>query len=236
MKKTLLLVVVALLALMGVATTQAQMTPTPIQIGEVVEGTLASADEIQVFTFSAVAGDVLVVRYGDFEFESDLSDPTVQVQNADGIPLVNTDGFSNVEVMVEIPADGDYRILVGTDDTPGDFTLEIVQPQILEADTVVEGTITNEQVAFYAIRADAPFNLIYQRTGGGAFFPAVQLYVNSEFSGALSTTASMAGEEMTAGSMAIEPSEPKVYIVKVEQTLLTFSFGDESASYTLTLK
>ncbi|HID53280.1 MAG TPA: hypothetical protein EYP41_14760 [Anaerolineae bacterium] len=99
-----------------------------IAYGETVSGTVSEPGAISSWTFTAVSGDLvgLVVKvFGDLDAVIDMVD-------AGGVSLLETTRdttLGNENLLVEIPADGDYTIQVaGFEDSTGSFDLTLGYP------------------------------------------------------------------------------------------------------------
>ncbi len=231
MKKLLVLAFIVLVAVLP--TVSAQQDPV-IGYGESVSGTTTSPTEEVRYTFTGKEGDVVVILFGDLNYEGELSGAKVALQDASGSELLLTEGFSNVTLIFEVPSAGDYTI-VGTAETPGLWTLSLLQPPVLESGSKLDDSVTSEETDYYVIKNDQPFTLTYSRTGGD-YNPEVNVQIMSEFGFGLTPVASLTGTQMTGGVLEVEPGETGLYLVTVQRALFDFSFDSTSADYTLTFK
>ncbi len=228
MKKVALLMV--LVALVFAVMPAAAQTAEPIAYGAVVSGELVDNGSA-LYTFTGTAGDVVVVRFGDFEYEGTLNGATVEIKDAAGVSLAKYEGFSTAETYAAIPADGEYTLTVSTTDLGGIFTLEFIQATILENGAAITGSMTNEEVNYYAVVTDAPFTLKYELTAGD-FRPQVTVKKQGDFG--LEDVAAIYGSEVTSGSMTVTPVAQTAYLVSLDEALFDFNFDTVTADYSLT--
>lgn len=231
MKKLFVLVFIMLVAVLP--SVSAQETPT-IGYGETVNGTTTDPTEEVRYSFTGKEGDVVVILFGDLNYEGDLSGAKVSLQDASGSEILLTEGFSNVTLIFEVPAAGDYSI-VGTAETPGLWSLSLLQPSVLESGSKLDESVTSEETDYYVIKNDQPFTLTYSRTGGD-YNPEINIQIMSEFGYGLTPVASLTGTQMTGGVLEVEPGDNNLYLVTVQRALFDFSFDATSADYTLTFK
>ncbi len=235
MKSLALISTLIILTCLGVPAL-AQGGDTTIEYGQSVTGEITNQAFEVPYIFQGTAGDIIVAEMSAADVLGDLSMPSIILLDADFNMLSSVYGFNSAVLVARLPADGTYNLLATRSDgragdSVGEYTLSLLKPQVLVADEVVAGSITNETVDYFVIEAEGPFNLRYEKQTGN-FYPATTIHVISD--GELEEVASLQGDELISGVLGLE-GQSDYYIVTVGEALWDFNFDTVNAEYTLTL-
>ncbi len=137
-----------------------QVEISPITVGEPVDGVLETVDQIDAYRFSGQASDVIFV---------DLDTPSLDLYveiSGEGLLSQRTYGFDNGQLgPIILPAEADYVLTVvyssyyGYDETiqqvdlPYTITVNRLEPQEAEYDSVIEGNFDETALNIYTFDA-----------------------------------------------------------------------------------
>lgn len=214
----------------------AQDGETIIEYGQKVTGEITNQAFEVPYVFQGVAGDVIVVEMSAVDVLGDLSMPSIILLDVDFNIISSVYGINSAVLAAKLPADGAYNLIATRNDgragdSVGEYALSLLKPQVLVVDEAVTSSLTNETVDYFAIEAEGPFNLHYEKQTGD-FYPATTIHVISD--GELEEVASLQGDELSRGALGLE-GQSDTYIVTVGEALWDFNFDTVSAEYTLTL-
>lgn len=220
-----------------------------ISYGEHIQGMLTADIHQQSYYFEAAAGDALVIFLNALDPLGDLLFPAVRVVSDDGnvvassidhIPLFGQTTHQ-AALFLMVPEDGTYTLIATRRDdrSSGAFRLLLDQPQRLETDTRITGTISNlDGFHFYLVRDDGPFLIEYERSSG-VYAPEVRVNTVSPL-GELIGVGYLAGDDLQQGALGVSGDETP-YIISVgwlTSSFLTNVFhpGEVTAGYQLRLR
>jgi hypothetical protein len=214
---------------------------TTLEYGEIGEGEITDREYEVPFTFTGDKGDIIVIELKPVDPFGDLSSPQILLLDSeDDIVADNSDAF-NIGISIlatELPDDGTYTVIATRADgrageSVGEFTIQIILPEILTVGTPLSGEIDNESTVYYTvINNDEELLLTYVKEDGD-FSPEVSINrINDD--NTLTAVVTLAGDELTAGALNI-PQDRGVFIINLKEALFDFSFETESAGYQLTL-
>jgi len=226
------------LVLMGVSIVTAQ--GEVLEYGDVVEGEISNAEFELEYTFQGNAEDVIVIEMVPVDTMGDLDAPELVLLNSDNTVVADTTNnfdFGQAILVAELPADDIYVLLATREDgrageSVGAFTLSLQLPEVIKADAIAEGNVTNEdRPAYYMVDSMDDFNLIYNKQDGD-FFPQVTVFALGDDPGSVDEVAAASGSAMsTLNFGTFTGGEP--YVVAVERALFDFSFDEIDADFTL---
>jgi len=134
---------------------------TAINFGQTISGSIDSVAQMDTYTFSASAGDSVLIR---MSHTSAFLDPQVRLYGPDGKEVASGWDYSNVEVSHVLPSDGQYTVLAcdhgGTD--TGNYTLSLSM-QIVEQLTPgapYDGNISTGNWHLFYVEVEAGKNLL----------------------------------------------------------------------------
>jgi hypothetical protein len=122
-----------------------------LPLNEWVEGTLTSAEYEITYTFSAAAGELILIEMYDKAADYSV-DPKLVLSDSSGTLLAEDDDTVGLGAVIvfDVPADGDYSLLAttalgaeGSDD--GIYILRASQATPLTAGSTIETTIYSEE-------------------------------------------------------------------------------------------
>lgn len=238
MKRWWMLAAVALsLALAGTAL--AQGDATSIAYGDTVEGEVTNAQFEVPYRFTGAAGDVVQARMV-VDDSGEFYEPSLILLNPDNSVLAAIDSWYEAILFAPLPADGEYTLLASryggrTGTVEGSYTLTLTALTGLPAGEPVEGEMSSEDVVAYAVPADAPFTLAFERVSG-EFAPELTVNVIGEF-GDFEVIGALYGQPVRKLTLEVEP-DPELgadfYIIQLARSSWDWSYEPASAQYTLT--
>lgn len=227
--------------------TTAQDEPVPtIQYGETLEGILAEGQDEAEFGFTAKAGEIVLIEVINDDIMSGLL-PELQLLNERGTKLAETsdiqDGLENLDnlkskITIEIPADGDYTILVTDgpfESSQGNakFLLRLLQPEILEFGQSVSDSTSNSMNSYFIVINNEPFSISYAKQGG-EFSPAVN--IDRIDNGKLERMASLYGNDLNSGIVNVTPNRNSLHLVTITRGIYDMDiFSTTTVDFTLQL-
>lgn len=215
-----------------------------ITYGETVQGKFPVGAEEVEFTFSGLAGDIVVIESKSMDILNGFM-PEIQILNARGTAIADTTenfdieslDFIQVMIPLEIPADGDYTIIIKNGsyfelDEDADFELRLLQPEILANNTPIQGTASTEEKAFYVVISNEDFSIDFSKVSGDML---VSVSIGRIESGGLETLAVLYGE-MTQGNIQITPNRNTLHLITIQEAPYEITiFGVKTADFELTL-
>lgn len=231
-----------------VPVTSAQSDENILSYGDVVEGIMQVGESEVEYQFEAQGGDILVIEVSTpIDSLSGLF-PELALLNESGSTIAetsfinedleNSDMFAS-QIVLQIPADGIYTILVIEGDfsvmqQDAAFKLRLLQPEILELDTTVEGTANSLEPSYYILISSDAFVVDFNHSGDN-YYPA--LYIGSVGQGAAEPLGSLYGKGITGGSIKITPNRNSVHLITVARSAfdLTNLFQSLSVNFDLTV-
>lgn len=238
MKRWVTLIAVLLaLALAGPAL--AQGAETPIAYGDTVEGEITGAQYEVAYRFTGAAGDVVHVHLVSDE-SGELYEPSLILLDAENSLLTSVEGWYEAELLTALPADGDYILLASrtggrTGESAGKYTLTLSEVVNLAEAGPVEGEMTNEETRLYAVPADAPFTLEFERLSGD-FSPELTINVLADY-GELELVSTLFGPNFRKSTLLIEPDPAQpvdFYYVQLALSSWDWNYELASSQYRLT--
>jgi hypothetical protein len=198
-----------------------------IEYGQKVTGEITSRNFEIPYVFSGKAKDMVIIEMRAVGTNSKLTNPAIILLNQNGDVVADTTraiAYLNAFLVVQLPKDDDYTILASRSQgrsgkSVGQYTLELIQPEVLEAGSSLDGELSSKgRSNYYVIQSTgAALDLAYQKQTG-QFFPQVSVARISTTNGFL-TVASMSGRELLRGQINV-PSTRGLYIVTVGRSPL----------------
>lgn len=241
LKKRLLFAFTLLMTVMPMLA-YAQGENEPIKYGQTVKGEITNRNFEIPFDFKGSEGDVIIIEMSPVDLLGDLNSPQIILLNEEGDVVGDTSGifsFGTTIFVTQLENDGTYTILATrsdgrSGDSVGEFTLALIQPEVLEVNTPMEGSIKSSGGSnYYLIKAgseDVAFT--YSKTAG-KFAPDVTVNVIGDYF-SLDSIITINGTELTNARVSL-PSRPKLFIIKVSEALFDFNFETVSADYNVTV-
>lgn len=222
-----------LLAFVSIAYAQ---DSTPIEYGEVVTGEITNQSYEVNYTFTGKAGEIVIAEMAPVDTLGDLNSPQVLILDSDFEVIGDSSqifNFGVATVMLELPDDGEYNIIATrTDgrsgDSLGEYTLELILPQILADGDETTGSVSSEgRNQYFAVQLEADGVLQYAKTDGD-MFPQITVKIL----GTSTEVFTLSGEALDyaiAGTLAANTT----YVVEVGEALFDFNFTEVTADFTL---
>jgi hypothetical protein len=231
MKKIRVMLMVLALMLVAVAGVQAQDSLEP---GTPVEGAITADTSEVVYSYDATAGEVVVLQLFPVDILADYDEPMIVIQDADGNELMRRESFGNTTAVWEFAEEGTYTIIASRadEDSVGEYTLTLINPQELAMGDMVEGTTDNDTDVYYMYRGDEDFIVYFTRDGD--FAPEVSINsIDTDITpGSLDTTGIMGGSGVTEGAIGVF-SGGETHVIKLGEALFDFNFGTSTTDYLL---
>lgn len=239
MKRWWLVAAVALSLTLG-GTALAQGDTTPIAYGDTAEGEVTNAQFEIPYRFTGSAGDVVQARMV-VDDSGEFYEPSLILLNPDNTVLASHDGWYESILLAPLPVDGEYTLLASrnggrTGTASGSYTLTLNVLGGLPVGEPVEGEMASEDVVAYAVPADAPFTLEFERVSGD-FAPELTVNVMDEF-GDFQVIGALYGQIVRKMTLEIEPDPAApvdFYIIQLARSSWDWNFETTDAQYTLTL-
>ncbi|HEX3049023.1 MAG TPA: hypothetical protein VHP83_00085 [Aggregatilineaceae bacterium] len=214
-------------------------TSNIIEYGQTVTGEITNKEFEVEYRFTGSTGDVIIIEMKPVDSMGDLTMPAIVVLDTEYTVLWNAGAYGNVTLSAMLPYDGEYAIFATRDDgragdSVGEYTLTLSNAPVLEVGVPIEGNISGEDIAYYAINATAgSFTVNYEKMGG-ELFPEITLNVISE--GQLEQTAVLSGTIMS-GAIGIDPSylTSDILLLAIRRGLWDWSSSENTVSYGVTL-
>jgi len=179
----------AVLFLFGIVALAASpsLAQTPIDYGETLSGELTVVGEIDEYSFSGTAGEVVILRLAEL---SAVLEPRLRLLNPSGVEIASTYGYSLAELdEVSLPTTGVYKVTVsdnGADET-GSYSLHVQCITVpAGATAIVLGQIHSGTVAAAAATRAFTFSVADEHRYllricrlASSFYPQVRLYAPS---------------------------------------------------------
>lgn len=237
--KRLGMLIAVLLALTLTGPALAQGGETPIAYGDVVEGEITDRQFEVAYRFTGEAGDMLFIHLIPEE-SSELYEPSLILLDAENSLLTSIEGWYEASLLVALPADGDYTLLASrtggrTGEGTGNYTLILSEVVNLAEVGSLEDEMTSEETRLYAIPADAPFTLEFERLSGD-FSPELTINQLTDY-GELDLVGTLFGFTLRKGAVLIEPDPEQpvdFYFVQLGMSMWDWSYEAGSSQYRLT--
>ena len=211
--------------------------------GEEIRAVLPLQNPESEFKFEGKQGDIVVIQVS-IRIDDILTAffPYITLLNDRGSTVATSreDIYEYVSILpMEIPADGEYTILVSPgelsylhSDSP--FYLRVLQPSILEVDVPVVGELDGENPDYFVVIADESFEIEVQRADRSKY-PVVAI-ANIQ-AGDFDVLGIMLGQKLVSGSLIIEPDRTTLHFVEISKPTLedTIIPIEEQISYQVTL-
>ena len=137
---------------LGAAAAQDKVALT---LGEAVEGEITEEVNEVMYTFSGTAGQIITIEALPVPAEETTNeldvDPTIALQTPDGEQIASNDDFSYplAMIIVELPQDGDYTVVVGRSggsegSTIGKFSLIVKEPEFYGTGSTINTNISTD--------------------------------------------------------------------------------------------
>ncbi|MCC6896949.1 MAG: hypothetical protein IT321_29290 [Anaerolineae bacterium] len=213
-----------------------------IEYGQTVTGEITNRNFEIPFDFTGSEGDVIIIEMSPVDDLGDLNSPQIILLNEDGDVVGDTSGsfsFGSTLFTTQLENDGTYTILATRSDgragdSVGEFTLALINPERLEANSPLEGSISSSGGSNYYLveveGSDIAFK--YSKTDG-EFAPDISVNVINDYYG-LDSIITLNGDALSDAQVAL-PSRPNLFIVKVSEALFDFNFETVSADYEVTV-
>ena len=134
---------------------------TPVGFGETVSGSIDFPDEMDTYTFSANAGDTVLIRMN--EVSGNLW-PEIRLYAPNGTELDRDYDFSNAEISYTLAEDGGYTVLAYEywGSYTGNYTLSlsVTTPQPLTIGEPYTGNISTDNWHLFFVNAPTGENLL----------------------------------------------------------------------------
>lgn len=232
----MLAAIVLTLAMAGTVLAQGD---TSIAYGETVEGEVTDSQFEVPYVFTGSEGDVIHARMV-VDDSGEFYEPSLILLDADNSVVASYDGWYEATLLAALPADGEYTLLAsrvggrtGTD--TGNFTLTLDLLSGIRVGEPVEGEMTNQDVVLYAVPADAPFTLEFERVSGD-FAPELTINIMGEF-GEFEVIGTAYGQTVRKLTLEVEPDPERAvdfYVIQLAQSQWDWNFDLASAQYRLT--
>lgn len=233
----MLMAVVLTLAMAGSAL--AQGDNTPLAYGETVEGEVSDAQFEIPYQFTGAEGDVIHARMV-VDDSGEFYEPSLILLDADNSVVASYDGWYEAILLTPLPADGEYTLLAsrvggrtGTD--AGNYTLTLDLLSGVTTGEPLTGEMSNEDVVLYAVPADVPFTLEFERVSGD-FAPELTVNVLGEF-GEFEVIGALYGQTIRKLSIDVEPDAERAvdfYVIQLAQSQWDWNYEPVTVEYTLT--
>ena len=221
----------------------AQEGANTLTYGDSMTGEITNRNFEVEYSFQGSAGDVIVVELIPDDTLDGLSQPSIIILNSEFDVLASVDaGISAAVLVYELGQDGEYFILATRRDgrsgeSIGPYTLELSLVPLLEPSQTMQGSVTSEQPAYYAVKSTVDFNISYER-GDGDFYPAIEINVIEDqfFSDDnLESIATLEGDSLKRGTIGInvEGSGQALFIVTISEPLFQFNLSEKSVDFTV---
>lgn len=231
MKQIRVILLLMALLLATVAGVQAQ---DALEAGVAAEGTISEETTEVAYTYSAAAGEVVVLQLFPVDILADYDEPMIVIQDDSGTELMRRESFGNTTAVWQFEEEGTYTIIASRadEDSAGDYTLTLINPQELAMGDVVEGTTDNDTDVYFVYRGDDPFVVYFARDGDFAPEVTVNSIDTDITPGSLDVNGVMGGGSLTEGAIGIF-SGGETHVIKLGEALFDFSFGTTEADYLL---
>lgn len=236
-KRILLVTSLFSMLLLGALTVNAQ-DGGAIAYGDTVQGEISNTAFEVEYKFEGTEGDLIVAIMADVDgVLGDFEAPGIILLGPDNAIITSVEeSFTNQAILpAKLPSTGSYTLIATREggragESVGSYNLTLIQPTLIEG--TVEGSVSSEGVAFYALETDQSFTLDYQKTGG-EFNPRVQVSVIGE-DGRLDEIGSLEGARVDSGSIGIAAGLEVSYFITLDEALFDFNFDEVTANFTLT--
>jgi hypothetical protein len=242
MKQRLLLTVIVLLMVIGGSSIAMAQDGGMIEYGQVIVAEMTEKLYEFEYTFEGQAFDTVIILMYPVDILSDMDDPVLLLLDSAGTTIADSREGINVgkaRLFIQLPNTGTYTIIAtredGADgDSVGEFTLEVLQPEIFTIGDSFTDTITNDDHDhYYVIFSKADFAL--ELSTSGNLPPEMSVNVIDEEDASLDEIATLYGEKITYGTLGIFDSN-EFYIVTIGKARFSFVFGNASMDYTVVVQ
>jgi hypothetical protein len=240
--KNVILKLATILCFLSVLPITAQEVPTELKFGEAILGEITNEEYEVGYSFTAEAGDVMFIQM----VPEELLGGGVQVilLNEQNRPVASVEAvFSDAILVYQVDRSGMHSVIATrsgerTGEYEGFFRLYIDKIPVLSAGTEVSAEATTVLPAFFAVDGSEGISVQYSREGG-QLNPQVSLNVMNDSQGFLdssnlSSIIELSGSELESGTFAV-PKANRLYIVRVDEGPLDFSFSTQSVNFTLVI-
>jgi len=226
-----------LMMLAPLVTAQEVVTLVP---GEIVTGEITNAAFEVEYQFLGNPGEIIVLEMQAAEGTRDLRSPEILLLDADGEIVADTTeniGINEAVLVFEVPVEAFYTVIATREDgrggdSIGPFTLELIMPEVIAADSEITGSMTNEtRSQYYVVQSEDDFTITYNKLAGD-FFPQVVVARLGEYPGSTDEVATASGDSLTIATIGVfTGGEP--YFITIERALFDFSFTEVTADFAL---
>jgi len=234
MTKRIIVLLVVLLLISASLLVQAQ-DATPLQYGDTVTGEITDETFEVSYVFAGTQSDVVVVEMRRANTDSGLYNAAVVLLGPGGDILADSTDYYAYEgaeaiIAAELPEDGKYTILATRDngrtgDETGEYTLKLLQPEVL-SDATTQGDMNNKtQDQYYVVRSSGSFAVSY-RVLDSNYAPLVDVsYINED--GYPESAASLSGLRLDAGRVEVFAEDGELYLVAIVADDLDYLFEED---------
>lgn len=235
--KRLLMMFVILVMSVAVVSAQEPLEPdTPVR-GEITN----EAFEVE-YTFSGTADSVVVIEMlaeDEDGFTNDLTAQVIILDSSGSVVIDTAENFvfSDAVLVTVLPADDDYTLLASREngrsgDTEGEYTLQLIVPQVLGVGDSVESTASSENNAeYYVVNADSDYILRYNKSAGD-YDPEINISTIDDNNSDFEDYALASGQLDTVAMGNIEAG---IYVVRIQEAFFSFYFDEVTADYSLSV-
>ena len=214
-----------------------------LEYGDEMRAVLPLQSPESEFKFEGKQGDIVIIQ-ASIRIDDILTAffPYIALLNERGSTIATSreDTYEYTSILpIEIPADGEYTILV----TPGDlsylqsdspFYLRVLRPPILEVNVPIAGKLDGENPDYFIVIANESFEIEVQRMDQSIYPGAAIANIQA---GDFDVLGLMLGQKLVSGSLVIEPDRNAVHFVEVSKPTLEHAIIPIEAqiSYQITL-
>jgi len=243
--------IVCVLAAGPVVGSVAAQGATPIELGQWVEGALTDESFENLFTFTASAGDLIMVEMTQKPGTFDL-DPFIILLDSQNRTVAENDDFEYpfALVLADITANGDYTIVATrtdgrTGDSQGEYVLRATRVEPLTAGAKVEVKLNDDSVDdvndlsqhfVLAPAENGPVQIGFRQEIGELFgsvalleYDPTSVYSGSTIMGIDNSA------RISSASFTLELEGGKFYVLSVGKSFYSFSFDNPEATVTVTI-
>lgn len=223
------------LVMLPAVITHAQDDPKPIEFGKTLAGNITHQTFEVPYTFEGARDDLIMATMMSVESPSYGGGPTPSAATRVSAALILLDSDYNILatdvnymgvgpgalLIARLPYDGEYILLATRDNGrlgngTGQFELTLTQPEVLEFDSRVTGTVSRGEKQYFLVDLHEPFQVVYKRESGD-ISPGVDVYrLDTSYASALGY---LSGSGLTGGMLEIAPTSnvaANLHLIEVE--------------------
>lgn len=213
---------------------------TVIEYGQTVEGEITNSQFELTYAFSGTEGDVIVIEMLPVDTLGDLDNPELLLLDSDNQIVTSTAGsfsFGSATLIAELPHDGRFTIIATRRDgrsgaSVGEFTLELMLPEVINLAKSANGTVSSEgESQYYVVKPEKEFIVSYQKTDGD-MFPEITIGTVNPETGGLVEAAVASGKALTEASFGVFAGGMP-YLIVISKAPFDFNFNEVTADYIL---